>query len=168
MRTVRGLALALVILMLAAQIASAESNVQRHFQAFISGREEVPPRESSGQGFTTFELNDAETALEFKLIVANIRNVIAAHIHCGAPGVNGPIVVFLFGPGLAAFPNGVLSEGTITEADIIPVPDSPACPGGVANFAELLEKMRTGNAYVNVHTVEFPGGEIRGQIRTVP
>lgn len=167
MRKVRGLALALIALLLAAQIVSAESVSQRHFLASLSGQEEVPPVDTPAQGFALFELDDAETALDFRLIVGNIRNVTAAHIHCGAPGVNGPIVVFLFS-GFAAFPNGVLSEGTITEADIIPIPSSPACPGGISSFAQLLEKMRTGDAYVNVHTIQHPGGEIRGQIRTVP
>lgn len=57
-----------------------------------------------------------------------------------------------------------------------PAPNSAACPGGIATFADVLEKIRAGNAYVNVHTSDgvppnntgpgdFPGGEVRGQIR---
>ena len=46
----------------------------------------------------------------------------------------------------------------------MPLLDSAACPGGVATLEDVLEKMRTGGAYVNVHTTQFPGGEIRGQI----
>jgi hypothetical protein len=105
-------------------------------------------------------------ALEFKLIAANIENVVQAHIHCGAAGVNGPVVAFLFGvvPGGVPDPEGVLSEGMITAANVIPLPDSAACPGGVADFADLVEKIRTGQAYANVHTVVNPGGEVRGQI----
>jgi hypothetical protein len=91
--------------------------------------------------------------------------VTQSHIHCGTPGVNGPIVVFLYGFGPTVAPNGVLSEGTITNANVIPRPDSAACPGGVATLDDVLEKMATGGAYVNIHTVVLPGGEIRGDIR---
>jgi len=48
---------------------------------------------------------------------------------------------------------------------VIPLPPSAACPGGVANFADLIAKMQTGGAYVNAHTTGHPAGEIRGQIR---
>jgi len=105
------------------------------------------------------------------LIVANINNVVAAHIHSGAAGVNGPVVAFLAGP----FPagsgrtDGVLAEGTITAANLVgPFAGHP--------LSHLVEAMRAGNTYVNVHTNDgvaptntgpgdFPGGEIRGQIR---
>ena len=73
--------------------------------------------------------------------------------------------MFLFGFNAAGVaPNGQLSEGTITNANVIPRPPSPVCPDGVANFDELIERMRSGDAYVNVHTLVFPGGEIRGDI----
>jgi hypothetical protein len=76
------------------------------------------------------------------------------------------VVAFLFGFDPAGVSeNGVLAEGTITAANVIPRPDSPACPGGVANFDDLIAKMRSGDAYVNVHTVAFPAGEIRGQLK---
>ena len=97
---------------------------------------------------------------------ANIDDVTQSHIHCGPPGVAGPVVVFLFGfvaEGVTV--NGRLSEGTITAANVIPRPDSAACPGGIADFDDLLAKMRSGDTYVNVHTIENPPGEIRGQLR---
>jgi len=60
----------------------------------------------------------------------------------------------------------VLSEGTATSANVIARPDSPECPGGIANFEQLIAKMRAGETYTNVHTMPaFPGGEIRGQNR---
>jgi hypothetical protein len=150
-----------------------------NFVAHLSGDEEVPPRDTLAQGQAIFHLSYDGTELDYQLMVANIENVVAAHIHCGAAGVNGPVVVFLFGP---ADPgggrvNGVLAEGTITDDEIIARPDSVECPGGVADFDDLLAKMRTGNAYANVHTNDgveppntgpgdFPGGEVRGQIDT--
>jgi hypothetical protein len=110
-------------------------------------------------------------SLEYKLIVANIENVVAAHIHLGARGVNGPVVVFLYGPAPAGGgrTDGVLAQGTITAEKLIgPLAGKP--------LSGLINAMRAGNAYVNVHTNDgvaptdtgpgdFPGGEIRGQIR---
>lgn len=142
----------------------------RNFRAHLRGREEVPPRDTPAQGEAVFGLRGNGGALDFKLTVANIRNVVAAHIHLGARGINGPIVAFLFGP---AGPgggrtDGVLVGGTITAADLIG-------PLAGHRLSALLAEMRAGNAYVNVHTDDgldgantgpgdFPGGEIRGQI----
>jgi hypothetical protein len=139
---------------------------EKNFVAPLSAGQEVPPNDSQGTGVAKFQLSADGTELSYKLIVANIDNVTQSHIHCGAEGVNGPVVAFLFGfasEGVTV--NGVLAEGTITAADVIPRPDSPACPGGVADFDDLLAKMRSGDAYVTVHTIELPPGEIRGQIK---
>jgi hypothetical protein len=75
------------------------------------------------------------------------------------------VVAFLFGflAGGTGDVNGVLSEGTITASNVIAQPDSAACPGGVSGFDDLLEQMRAGATYTNVHTVAVPSGEIRGQ-----
>jgi hypothetical protein len=159
-----------LIIVLIALVATgavyASPAVPSNFIAPLNGGEEVPPVNTNARGATTFKLSRDGTELSYRLIVANIPNVTQAHIHCGAAGANGPVVVFLFGFDPAGVTvNGVLAEGTITAANVIPRPDSEVCPGGVANFDELLAKMRSGNAYVNVHTIDWPGGEIRGQIR---
>jgi hypothetical protein len=152
----------LAVVMVAAPAAAAG----HRFVSPMSGGEEVPPVPTRATGVATYKLSGDGTELSFRLIVANIQNVTQAHIHCGAAGVNGPVVAFLYGfeliPGRT---QGVLSEGTLSAAHVIPRPDSPACPGGVANFDDLLAKMRSGDTYTNVHTTQFPGGEIRGQIR---
>jgi hypothetical protein len=115
-------------------------------------------------------LNKDETELEFMLMVANIENVVAAHIHLGPQGQNGPVVAFLFGavpPGGGRI-QGVLSEGTIVSEDL-------TGPLAGQDLSVLIEAMRTGGTYVNVHTNDgveptntgpgdFPGGEVRGQI----
>jgi CHRD domain-containing protein len=147
-------------------VAFAVPRESKNFGAHLRGGAEVPPVDTKARGNSIFGLSKSGDALRFKLIVANIEGVTQAHIHCGAAGVNGPVVVFLFGPDPAGVTvNGVLAKGTITNADVIPAPDSSACPGGLANFDELIAKMRAGDAYVNVHTIANPGGEIRGQIR---
>jgi hypothetical protein len=162
------LSLALIAILLLAGAALANEN--RNFTASLKGRNEVPPVETNAQGQAIFHLSKDGTELHYKLIAANIVDVTQSHIHCGAAEVNGPVVAFLYGfnlygfnPDGVSYTNGILAEGTITAADIIgPRPDSEACPGGVANLDEMLAKMRSGDAYVNVHTVEWQGGEIRG------
>ena len=118
------------------------------------------------------DLSADGTALEYRLISSNIHNVVQSHIHVAPEGVNGPIVVFLFGlvaPG-GGRTDGVLATGTITAGNLIgPLAGHP--------FSDLMAAIRAGTAYVNVHTNDgvdgvntgpgdFPGGEIRGQLRT--
>jgi CHRD domain len=141
-----------------------------NFVAKLSGDEEVPARDTQAVGVAKFKLRDDGTALQFKVNVANIENVFAAHIHCGAVGVNGPVGVTLFaGSPASGRVNGTLEQGTITAPD-------PGNACGWDDLAEVLAAMNSGNTYVNVHTNDgmpppntgpgdFPGGEIRGQIR---
>jgi hypothetical protein len=153
-------------MLIATSVAYASPAASQNFVAPLSGGEEVPSVDTNARGVATLKLSKSGTELGYKLIVANIQNVTQAHIHCGAAGVNGPVIAFLFGFNPAGVTvNGELAEGTITAANVIPRPDSEACPGGVANFDELLAKMSSGDAYVNVHTIANPGGEIRGQIK---
>jgi hypothetical protein len=146
-------------------VGLAVAGINGNWSTHSNGSMEVPVRDTEGQSQAIFQLSSDGAALDFKLIASNIVDVTQSHIHCGPPGVNGPIVVFLYGFGPTVSPNGVLSEGTIIDASVIDRPDSPACPGGVADLADLIEKMNNGGAYVNVHTVVFPGGEIRGDIK---
>jgi hypothetical protein len=137
----------------------------------LSGAEEVPARDTNARGNALFEVSDDGLTITFKLIVANIDNVVASHIHIGAPGVNGPVVLFLYGsvPPGGGTVNGVLSQGSATAANLVgPLAGQP--------LSALIAAIEAGNAYVNVHTNDgvappnegpgdFPGGEIRGQIR---
>ena len=153
---------ALLAIVSSAAIVSAHE--VRNFVAVLSGGEEVPAVDTHARGLAEFQLNQDGDELAFRLIVANIEDVVASHIHCGPEGVNGPVVAFLY-PGPVVSPNGSLAQGTLTASDVIPRPDSPACPGGISTFDDLIAKMRSGGAYANVHTVINPGGEIRGQVR---
>jgi hypothetical protein len=162
-RLIVRLGLALIVLVFA---ASPALGAQLRFTAVLKGANERPiPVDTNAAGFARFTLNADETEISYQLIVANIDGVTQAHIHCGAPDVAGPVVAFLYGFNpVGVTVNGTLAEGTITEANVIPRADSPACPGGVATLADIIEKMRTGGAYANVHTLTWPAGEIRGPI----
>jgi CHRD domain len=162
--------LAALLLALAIVGLAAASNEQRNFVATLSGDQEVPARDTQATGVAKFKLRQDGTALLFKVNVANIDNVVAAHIHCGAVGVNGPVGVTLFmGAPAGGRVNGTLAEGTITAPDA-----GNAC--GWVDLAAVLAALRSGATYVNVHTNDgvppantgpgdFPGGEIRGQVR---
>jgi hypothetical protein len=136
----------------------SEHNLRTH----LTGAEENPVRETDAQGQAIFQVNDDSTAISYKLIVANIENVTQAHIHLAPAGVNGGIVAWLYpaAPPSQLIPGrtqGTLGEGEITAASLVgSLSGSP--------LSALLDAMRNGGAYVNVHTSQFPPGEIRGQI----
>jgi hypothetical protein len=158
--------LAVLALLALAPSAMAGDN----FVAPLSGGQEVPTRDTPAEGVAKFKLRQDGAALEFKVNVDNIQNAVAAHIHCGAVGVNGPVGVTLFMgvPGSGSV-SGTLAEGTITAPD-------PGNACGWTSLAAVVAAIESGNTYVNVHTNDgvpptntgpgdFPGGEIRGQIK---
>jgi hypothetical protein len=135
----------------------AVAGLQKNFSVHAKGGNEVPAVVTNAQGQAIFKLSKDGTELHYKLIVANIDEVFMAHIHLAAPGVNGPIAVWLY-PSTAVGPgtptgrvSGPIAEGVIVARDV-----------QVGTFAGLLDALRTGNAYVNVHTTPNPLGEIRG------
>jgi hypothetical protein len=135
------------------------------FVTHLTGAEEVPPVDTKAQGQVLFRLNKDGDELSFMLNVAGLENIIQAHIHCGPAGVNGSVTVFLFGPEAGGVDvTGRLSDGTITNDNVLPIADSATCPGGIADLDDLLAQIRAGNTYVNVHTVAHPPGEVRGQL----
>jgi CHRD domain len=142
-----------------ATISSYAQTTSSIFHATLEGKQEVPPVDSDAKGLAIFRLSNDGTELDYKVIVANIEDVTAAHIHLAPKGENGSIVVFLFNPETPTDgrTNGVLAKGTITSADLVG-------PLEGATLSELIDEMEAGNTYVNVHTAEHPGGEIRGQI----
>ena len=137
-----------------ANIAQAEE----FFGAHLSGGAEVPPADTRARGEVRLSVNDAETQLHYELRVANIEDITQAHIHLGAAGENGSVVVFLFGfIGEGVTRNGLLAANTRTSADLVgPLVGQP--------LSDLIDEIRSGNSYVNVHTVDNPPGEIRGDL----
>ena len=154
--------LAMALLGTSVPTATAVGQVQT-FVAPASGEQEVPPNDSRARGQAVFQLDADGTALHYRLIVANLHDVTMAHIHLAPVGVNGSVVVWLYpdGPPPQLIPgrsSGVLAAGTITASDLVG-------PLAGMSVADLVDEMRVGNTYVNIHTSAFPAGEVRGQIR---
>lgn len=139
------------------------------FFAKLSGRNEVPePVRTRAFGVAKFITNRKGTKIKFLLEVENIENFVQAHIHLGRPDENGPVLAFLFGADVATLTgqNGITTrrgivKGVIKDEDVI------GDEVGVECVEELLELMREGKTYVNVHTEQNPAGEIRGQIMPI-
>ncbi|BCX05447.1 MAG: hypothetical protein KatS3mg053_3385 [Candidatus Roseilinea sp.] len=115
-------------------------------RAMLSGANEVPPVATLASGQATFDLMRSTGQLPFAVTVTGIPSATMAHIHKGPAGVNGPVVVDLLAAG-----SGQLS---------------PATPliGTAIVTATTAVDLLTANAYVNIHTVAHPTGEIRGQV----
>ena len=105
----------------------------------LSGAEEVPPVNASGSGSGSFRVAEDGT-LSGSVSTTGVQGT-AAHIHSGAKGQNGPVIVPLTKNG-----------------------DTYSVPAGRKLTAEQLKDWKAGNLYVNVHTARNKGGEVRGQI----
>ena len=86
----------LVLLLAVAGLAVAGEN--QNYAVHLNGGTEVPSNASQAAGQVKLRLSPDGTSLSYKLIAANLENPIAAHIHIGPPGVNGPVVAFLLDP----------------------------------------------------------------------
>lgn len=138
-------------------VTSSKKMSHNNFTSSLKGRNEVPVVDSKAAGEAIVRISKDENSIYFKLIVSNMDNVVAAHFHMAPEGVNGPVVAFLFSGAASGLQNGILSEGVITAADLIG-------PLAGMDLNSLIQRIRSGNIYVNVHTVVNPGGEIRGQL----
>ena len=112
------------------------------FEVQMIGAEENPAVVNPGSAFARFTFDDQTGQLTYFVTVSGLspNQILAAHIHRGARGVNGPVVYFLSSTGFTQ----VVGTIALSEADV----------------ADL----RAGNFYANVHSVDFPGGFARGQM----
>ena len=132
---------------------------EQQFTAKLFGNMEVPSIETNATGLAEFRPILNENTVTYTLNVTDIDNVTAAHIHSGKQGQNGPIVVTLFRPDIPTpkMVSGLLSEGDIT-------PDNLEGPLADKQISDLLNATHSMGLYVNVHTTQYPDGEIRGPI----
>jgi hypothetical protein len=147
-------------------VATADEGTST-FTASLSGFNEVAPILSDGTG--TFHARIHGNSLTYTETFSNLRSsVTQSHIHFAQRGVNGGVFLFLcsnLGNGPAGTPTCPASGGTVTrtvtDADFVPVAAQNVTASSVTSAVRIL---RSGDAYANVHTADFPGGEIRGQI----
>jgi hypothetical protein len=125
------------------------------FAATLTAANEVPPVTSSATGTATFELNDAETSADWTITVTGLTSSITnAHIHLGKPGhQSGRVIVLL--PGWPTTGTSGTWSGTLT---------SGASLSEGLTWTSLIDLIRNGDTYVNVHTANFGGGEVRGPL----
>jgi CHRD domain len=124
------------------------------FNAELTGDQERPtPVQTEGEGEAKFESDG--TSIDFELKWQDLSSsAFAAHLHCGGPEEAGPVGVTLFAGTMGA-------EGEVQGSFTAPDPGN-AC--GWEDLADVLGAMATGDAYVNVHSTNHPGGEIRGHV----
>jgi hypothetical protein len=135
-------------------IAGAANAQELKFEADLSGAAERPtPVVTEGVGAAKFETDGTSVAFELKWDDLSTP-AFAAHIHCGGPEAAGPVGVTLF---VGAMDTEGEVQGTFTAPD-------PGNRCGWDDLADVLAAMTAGTAYVNVHTTQHGGGEIRGQV----
>lgn len=144
-------------------VPAAYSRTER-FSARLSGAEEVPPINTEGTG--SFRMTIQPDAITFRLTFSDLSSpLMAAHLHFGQENVSGGVMIWICGgggqPACPAATEGEIT-GTITAANVT----GPAAQGIAAgDLDSALEAVRDRLSYINLHTGNFGGGEIRGQLR---
>lgn len=140
----------------------AAPNDTEVFSAQLAGDSEVPPINSPGTASFQMEVGSTIT---FTLSYSGLSAApTLAHLHFAQPSVAGGVMIFLCGgggqPACPATTSGTIT-GTITGANVV----GPTAQGIAAgDLTSALEAVRDGESYANMHTSNFPSGEIRGQV----
>ena len=141
LRTAAALALAAALAACSGMGMSSSSSSQGGSALTLSGSQEVPPVTTSASG--TGRINVASDGSVSGSIKTTGLNGTAAHIHSGAEGSNGPVVVPL-----------------VKSGD-----NEWSVPPGAKLTPEQLAAYRAGQLYVNIHTEQHKGGELRAQLK---
>jgi hypothetical protein len=126
----------------------ASAQVSTYVANLIGANETPNPADPDGVGFVVVTLDQGAGTIVFTAYAQSINTIVMSHIHRGAAGVTGPIII----PFNMAFVNGV-SSGTLS--------------GIAGSFLSEIVANPPGY-YFNIHTTDFPGGAIRGQLRPAP
>lgn len=159
-------------------LADDNSGKTQEFSATLSGFNEIGAQNnesgavlSDGTGKFELDLDKQSQTATYKLTYSSLSSsVTQAHIHFGKVHVAGGVMVFIcsnLGNGPAGTPacpaNGGTVTGTWTAASIVAIAGQNV-PAG--DFDALTDALSSNTAYANVHTANFPAGEIRGQVRS--
>jgi len=148
----------------------------QEFHAFLAGFNETGALNaetgailSNGTGKLDLRLDLANQTITYTLTFQSLSSAVTqSHIHFGKDHVPGGVMVF-FCSNLATAPSGTQAcpanggtvTGTITGANVLALPGQNVTAG---DFAAVADAILSDTAYVNVHTTNFPAGEIRGQL----
>jgi hypothetical protein len=139
---------------------TAGAQAVENFTATLTGDQQTTPVDTDTTGRFRLLWDEFEGTATYTLAVRSGVRLFMAHVHCAPAGENGPIALWLAGrhdPGWDVDGKWI-SNATLTDAN---VSAGTACGD---TLAEVIEAMRAGNTYVNVHSQANPSGEIRGQI----
>jgi len=154
--------------------ASASYAIPLTFVGHLAAGNEVPPVASSGTGLAIVVLDPTAQTIQINVTFSGLTsNDVAAHIHCCAPlGTNAGVATAI--PAFPGFPLGVTSGSynsavfDLTQSTIYN-PAFVTLQGGLPQAeAALIAGIENGLTYLNIHTVNFGSGEIRGQLSPVP
>ncbi len=133
---------------------SAE-RVSSLFTTPLTGDNQVPAADTAASGRAGVRLG-ADGVIDWGVQARKIDNVLFAHIHLGGEDENGPVAVVLFNgdPSVGGF---LQTTGQITDADLVG-------PLEGMTTLDLWEEIADGNAYINIHSSDFPAGELRANL----
>lgn len=147
--TVSVIAFAIVCSLSIAQLSVYAQQQQQSSQTFtakLTGKDEVPPVNTQATGMAQFQLSSDGKELNYDLSTTSLNGFMMAHVHQGKAGENGQPVAPL-----------QMGKGKIASSDL-------QGPLAGKQISDLVDIMKNGGAYVNVHTNQNQNGEIRGQI----
>ena len=161
----------MVGLLATATVAKADQ-----IRALLTGYEETPAAVSTvARGLFIATIDPDGDAINYRLTFNALQAAVTqSHIHVGQLSITGSIVIFLCQTAANPDPTGLAPQcpqqgtvtGRVTAANVIAGSQAPQ-QLNAGDFAAVVTAIRAGAAYANVHSVLSPGGEIRGQIRTV-
>ena len=133
------------------------------FVAELTGEMVVPPVKSNATGVVYFQLDKKDNKIDYSLIVRDLDDAKAAHIHIGKEGEkNDTVIVTLYKPFKAPrLLGGILSVDDDITSDILEGPLAGK------QLSDLVNFMNNRTAYVDIHSYEYPNGELRGQISNI-
>ena len=136
-------------------IASVTIVLALKFTASMSGTNEVPPVDTKAIGETTFRTANNNTTIKYKVNITGFKDATGAHIKMGKAGANGEVVVDLL-PGSKKNPTkiGMAIRGNITDSSLVG-------PLKGKTLADLISAIKSGDAYVDIHTPTHKEGELK-------
>ena len=167
--------LRVLIAVMGGVLATATVAKADQIRAILTGYEESPSVSTTGRGLFVATISPDGDTIHYRETFSGLQApVTQSHIHVGQLSVNGSVVIFLCQTASNPDPTGLAPQcpqegtvtGTITSANVIAGSQAPQ-QLAAGDLAAVVTAIRAGTTYANVHTDLSPGGEIRGQIRTV-